>query len=662
FVAAAGGAHVAATRFFARPHMASAALTALFLLWLFRHRSSPDRRVVWIVPLAAVWANLHSAVVLGLFVVGVFALDEWVRLRRPGLLVPVGLGAGAAAMLNPHGWTALWYPFFLLRANDGGQFDILELRPPDWPSEVHAYVGVLCVAAALAGRALSLPAVVLAGVGAVLGLTRKRASLDLALFAAPLLSLGLTGAIRLAVRLARLDGIAARVPVAGAAAAVVAAVLAGLGWRPTLEVVPWAIPAGAMRFVEANGVGGQMFNAHAFGAWLLWAHPDRKVYFDGRNEVFVDLFTETRDTPLATLSERYDLGYALLDYPSDHDVREVEIPVDLHDALIADPAWALVYFDDVARLYVRDRPENRAVLARAAYRWLRPGWTDFAYVARYAADPRRAAAFEVEARRAVAEAPGAVMPRMHLVELLRLTGRVEEALRELDAVPPGDPFALSRRGGLLLAAGRAPDALRALEHAAERLPDNAAVWSNLGLARMRGADLPGAIAAYRRAIELDPELIEARRNLALALERAGDLDGARAARNELAVVSRDLARRHFEGGQKLLAEGYAERAAVELERAVALAPGSANAHYLLGVALNQLGEPARAEAELTATLGLDGAHPYALYELADARMAQGRRIEAVQTLTAFLSTGPEPRWEARAQEKLVAWSAEGGAP
>ncbi len=652
------GALIASSRFLARPHMASAVFTGLLLVACLRHRNRPDRLIYGAIPLFALWANVHAGVVQGLFIVGLFAAEEWLDRRAPGPLVGVaGLGA-LASLVNPHGWEALWYPFFLVRSNDAGLFDIVELRPPDWPSPVHAFAGAVLVSLLVAWRRLSLATRVLALLGVGLGVTRSRASLDLAIYGAPALALAFTEVGSWLPR--RVREVAARFPAAPTGLVVFGAFVAFTGYRPNLEVAPGAIPAGAMQFVDQAQLGGQMLNAHLFGGWLVWAHPDRKVYFDGRNEVFVSLFEETRTTPIDALSRRYDLGYAVLDYPTDRDVREVDIPVDINDVLLVDPAWHLVFFDDVARVYALDRPENAVAIANNGYRHIRPGLSDFEYVRRYAVDPVGAAAFAAEAQRAIAASPHAVMPRMHLVELLRLAGNVEDALLEIDAIPLDDPFRVSRMGGLLLQAGRVSEAREALRKAVIALPDNASVWSNLGLAELRLGDLPAAVIASKRAIALDEDLLEARENLVIALERLGSASEASTQKALAASTRERLARSHFDAGRSLLESGYAERASIELERAGALAPGSANTQYLLGVAYNVVGAPALAERHLRRTLALEPAHPYALLELANAQLALGDAAGASATLVTFLGSGPEPKWEAVARKTLAL--AAGGAP
>lgn len=640
-VAAVAGLAVAASRFMVRPHMASAVLTAGLLGLGFGQLRNPGRRAWLAVPVAALWANLHAGVVIGIGVLGAFALDEAWRLRRPGRLAAVTLAAAGAALLNPHGWRVFWYPFWLVRANNQGLFRILELDPPRFPSPVHGLAVAVLLLGLVGVRRLGPAAWALAAAGAWMGLTRSRGSLDFALLSAPVAAVGLTALLGRWRR-----------PAAVLPALALAAALAALRWEPRLDVDRANIPERAMAFVERAGLHGNLYNSHVFGSWITWAWPDIPVFIDGRNEVYMDLFREMQVSPMADLTRRYDLGFAVVAYPQ-RDVREeVEVFVDVADQLVADPDWVLVHFDDVARVYALDRPDNAEAIARWGYRLLRPGWEDLSYIARSTSTPEERAAFEAEARRAIAESPDSRVARLHYAEFLRLVGRRDEALAELDRCDPDDPFVLGRKGAVLLESARPDEAVPFLLAALDREPDNPNTWNNLGLARLRTGDLDGAVAAFRRSLAIDDRQLPALRNLALALRRAGREDEAAGVSARADDLAGELSRQAFETGQRLLRAGLTERAAVEFQRAAELRPQAVNAWYMLGVCLNVLGQSDEAERALRATLRLDPNHPFARLELGRALLDLGRRDEARAALEAFLAQGPEPRWADKARALL----------
>lgn len=87
----------------------SLALFALLLALVVSQARKPDRRIWWVVPLVAVWANLHGAALLGVCVLGAYLLLERMR-SRPGESVAVGLASLLALSATPQLWrTPLYY-------------------------------------------------------------------------------------------------------------------------------------------------------------------------------------------------------------------------------------------------------------------------------------------------------------------------------------------------------------------------------------------------------------------------------------------------------------------------------------------------------------------------------------------------------------------------
>jgi hypothetical protein len=103
-----------------RPNLLSFLLFVITLDLLDRG----GRRVWWFVPIAALWSNLHGMVVLGIGLVALVALTEWlkivarwegadrIRAKRLTLVSVVGI---AAAFLNPYGPGLFLHAFRLIR-------------------------------------------------------------------------------------------------------------------------------------------------------------------------------------------------------------------------------------------------------------------------------------------------------------------------------------------------------------------------------------------------------------------------------------------------------------------------------------------------------------------------------------------------------------------
>jgi hypothetical protein len=92
--------------FLARPHIFSLLLLGPALWTIDRDRRAPDGRLWWLVPLAALWANLHGGfagwLAILAWLVAASALErDGAAVRRYGLLA--GL-SGLATLANPYGW------------------------------------------------------------------------------------------------------------------------------------------------------------------------------------------------------------------------------------------------------------------------------------------------------------------------------------------------------------------------------------------------------------------------------------------------------------------------------------------------------------------------------------------------------------------------------
>lgn len=216
----------------------------------------------------------------------------------------------------------------------------------------------------------------------------------------------------------------------------------------------------------------------------------------------------------------------------------------------------------------------------------------------------------------------------------RLTG---ELLQE----HPDDPRLLALRGELLLALGRAKDAIDPLRRAAELAPDRPRVHFQLGSALTATGDDAGALEAFASELGVSQDkevLVLAHLNRALLLERRGEKAGAAAelasvlevdpsrgpVYGDLASLYLDLERpddaiavlgRGAEAGFQsaghwlkigayfMKAEAY-EKALDPLQKAIVIDPTLADAERTLAAALDRLGRGPEAAKHLRRYLEL----------------------------------------------------------
>jgi hypothetical protein len=106
------GVGASSIHFLARPHVFTLLLLSISVWMIESDRMRPSRRVWWLVPIAAVWTNLHGGflaliAVLGLTAAGT-AAEVWVasgRTIRDALrYFFLTAACGLATLLNPYGW------------------------------------------------------------------------------------------------------------------------------------------------------------------------------------------------------------------------------------------------------------------------------------------------------------------------------------------------------------------------------------------------------------------------------------------------------------------------------------------------------------------------------------------------------------------------------
>src|SRR4051812_10260155 len=121
----------------ARPHVLA---LPIMVLWVGELIAAADRRAApsfWLVPLMALWANLHGGFVLGLLLIAPIGLDAVVNAeprRRNTLLLRwavFGLVALAACCCTPYGWNSLLASRKILELGSALPL-IMEWRPADF--------------------------------------------------------------------------------------------------------------------------------------------------------------------------------------------------------------------------------------------------------------------------------------------------------------------------------------------------------------------------------------------------------------------------------------------------------------------------------------------------------------------------------------------------
>ncbi len=445
-----------ALRFFLRPEVLALAVFTLVLDRLFASLDEDRPLSAWpVVPLCALWANLHGSVNIGLLAVGLGMGELGLRLavaRRYRDAVACGgvLGASAlAACASPEGvGTILVYRMLSAGCNAQLEWQPMHLTRLSLAAACLAIAAiVVCTAAlAVAPRRVRLAPIALAIALAVLTSKHLRFQ-TVALLAAVFALASSTRPLR--DRLARLPrpdlrrlalGTVAVTVLVGACATAADADLAS---ELSLREAPSTYPTAACEFVRKSPPPGKLMNEFNIGSYLTWcldgAAPvaiDQRVCSLYPGPFYTDYTERIRSAPTA-LADDLGASWAFVQ----HGVAA--------RAMSREPdRWRLVYLDDEALVYARvDRPETRALASEVA--GLAP-WTLDALIVPTTAE-------EVEAgRRAVGRqidrCPACDVTTLARAALAAGEGDAAELARRL-----GDLDAVADRDGRL---ARLPERLR----------------------------------------------------------------------------------------------------------------------------------------------------------------------------------------------------------
>jgi hypothetical protein len=334
-------------------------------LWVLSEDRLRRGRLVWLlVPLTALWANLHGGFVAWLATLGLLAAlsgaeRDWGGARRYGAL---GALCGLASLLNPYGWQLLLHIARYL--NSSWIVDhVQEFQSPRIRSEGMVVFALLLLAAvALVPRADRFDGLLVL-VWGFLALRSARHVPFFAIAAAPVVAnaaaqswarlaegakRGAPGRIfwELAQEFGRTARISLWLPVS---AAVAIAAAPPVGFPDSIFPV-LAVERNLQQLTPAEGIP-RVLTSDQWADYLIYRfYPGQRVFFDGRSDFFGELLGGdyrkllSGEQPWRELLDRYRFDLALLP----HDWA-------LSTALDREPGWRRVYQDSVAVLYSRDR-------------------------------------------------------------------------------------------------------------------------------------------------------------------------------------------------------------------------------------------------------------------------------------------------------------------
>ncbi len=462
--------------------------------------------------LMALWANIHMTYVFGLFIMGLYLVDDIITAFRgkdlSGLKLPAAslLLALAASGLNPYVFDNLWGIVTYYFRPDIQAIDaritssLLEYQPllsPGFSREPLVIYGLVWMSFSL--------------LGILLGWRRLKFSFAVLWLLFTYWAVGYVrflwlqvfitvigvgwhwqGALEAIMAKFRIQNYKYRMPGNTAFIGLVVMVLAGaalyqrsgkhlwqrveLGWKPRMQSDRGA------EFLKANLGGGKLFNDFDIGGYLLW--KEIPVFVDGRiapyfgTEVLNDHHRIYQGN--LALLDHYGIDWLMLPYAK---TSQTDFFDRFNRSIVSSGGWVLVYWDDACLIYVRDDSRYQGVIDRHRYRYVNPAAPDLSL------PPEK---FLGELNRKLAEDPESLMPHTLAGNYFFHHNDPAMAEREFRAVLARDPY-------------------------------NPMMYNNLGNAYLRQGRVEEAIKAYQKAVKLDVNLGLAYSNWGYVMEAKGEL-------------------------------------------------------------------------------------------------------------------------------------------
>lgn len=341
-------------------------------------------------------------------------------------------------------------------------------------------------------------------------------------------------------------------------------------------------PRAAVDFLLANNITSDLFNDFNSGAYLIGtAYPKIKVFIDGRTELYGgEFFKRYQDmmqgSPRAieTIVNKYNISAVLLSLSS------VSLP-SLMSELYKNQQWKLVFFDSRGLVFLKDIPENKKLIKKYE--------VNFKTYQIPAADLQN-----LGLRNAY---PGSYIKRASLFNLLK-------------------------EDELVIA--EAKEALRIM-------PDCAEAFHLIGKVYLRQGLYQQSLENFRAALLFIPRNVDARVNLGTCLKELKDYKSAIRALKGATSFNKRYAPAYYELGSLYLMQNDLPEALKALDKATKYAPLEPRYHFKLGEALIELGRKSKSGVyRVRAKKALDRAQELNMQADADVEKKIQERLEEIK--------------------------------
>jgi tetratricopeptide (TPR) repeat protein len=274
-----------------------------------------------------------------------------------------------------------------------------------------------------------------------------------------------------------------------------------------LGTLEFNYPKQAVDFLLKEKLPQRMFNDFNSGAYLIGrAFPERLVFVDGRTELYGEEFHKNLEKILAgdkktveATFEKYNITAVFLSYVAKYPANK------LMELLHADPAWKIVYLDDSALIFLKDTPENKALIKKFQIDFNKWDVPAFPFI--------KVVGFVY---------PHPYVKRAQVLDILKMDEAVLKEANEALRIMPNCGAALNLKGKVFLRREQYEDALINLRAAYINTPRNPDIIYNLGRVYAKLKEYEKAIKTFKYALKIMPRDINTYKELAAAYKENGE--------------------------------------------------------------------------------------------------------------------------------------------
>ncbi len=538
-------------RFLIRPFIFNAFFLSAYLYLLMRYKYD-NSRLIFIIPvLHLFWANIHGGYLTGLILIAAFLIGEactWklkipflpddpycIKDKRYRLLFYIFIISCLVTFINPKGISGALYPIStLLELKETGFRDVImryigELQPTITGADIfsfglHSYYKWLLlitwISLILNIKRLQLTHFIALSIFSFFSITSNRNVLTFTVVAVPLTMYNLDSFLN-SIRSETIKRIIHSTALNAALFIPLGVFLfnyssdqfqakylingkivksSGFGFNE------WRYPFDAIDFIQKNKIPGNMFNTYESGGALIWkTYPDRKVFIDGRTEVyrlkfFNDYTVMSYEAPymFEDFVDEYDINFALFIHSPPYGERIIKYLFDSKE-------WKLIYFDYVSAVFLKDTPENEEVLKKFEI---------------------KNNSFSPE-KQPPAEVPSDTIPfsSFRRAQFFKLVGLYDNAITEFEntlKIDPELPIPRNSIGFCYYKKGDLKKAEQIFKEVIRIAPKYSPSYNNLGSIYAHNGLNAEAEKHFKKALELRPNYLEALKNLANHYYESGE--------------------------------------------------------------------------------------------------------------------------------------------